>query len=54
MLERRSRKPDRSVILLVLIVLVIVASGTYAYLQPQGPSAVDFPSTFTNEFLPKK
>jgi len=30
------------------------AKGTYAYLQPQGPSAVDFPSTFTNEFLPKK
>src|SRR5271157_3506691 len=33
MLERRSRRPDRSVILLALIVLVIVASGVYAYLQ---------------------
>ena len=33
MLERRSRKPDRSVFLLILIVLVIVASAVYAYLQ---------------------
>ena len=33
MLERRSRKPDRSIILLVLIILVVVASGVYAYLQ---------------------
>ena len=33
MLERRSRKPDRSIILLVLIILVVVASGIYAYLQ---------------------
>ena len=33
MLERRSRKPDRSVILLALIVLVIAASAVYAYLQ---------------------
>jgi polyisoprenyl-teichoic acid--peptidoglycan teichoic acid transferase len=33
MLERRSRKPDRSVILLVLIILVVAASGVYAYLQ---------------------
>ncbi|HVP18662.1 MAG TPA: LCP family protein [Spirochaetia bacterium] len=33
MLERRSRKPDRSVILLLLILLVIGGSGVYAYLQ---------------------
>jgi hypothetical protein len=30
------------------------ARGTFAYLQPKGPAEVDFPSTFTNEFLPKK
>ncbi len=29
------------------------ARATFAYLQPQGPVAVDFPSTFTNDFLPK-
>jgi NitT/TauT family transport system substrate-binding protein len=29
------------------------ARATFAYLQPEGPSPVDFPSTFTNEFLPK-
>ena len=29
------------------------ARATFAYLQPQGPAQVDFPSTFTNEFLPK-
>jgi len=29
------------------------ARATFAYLQPQGPAKVDFPSTFTNEFLPK-
>jgi NitT/TauT family transport system substrate-binding protein len=29
------------------------ARATFSYLQPEGPSAVDFPSTFTNEFLPK-
>lgn len=29
------------------------ARGTFAYLQPKGPSEVDFPSTFTNDFLPK-
>jgi polyisoprenyl-teichoic acid--peptidoglycan teichoic acid transferase len=33
MLERRSRKPDRSVILLALIILVVAASAVYAYLQ---------------------
>jgi len=33
MLERRSRKPDRSLILLALIVLVVAASSVYAYLQ---------------------
>ncbi len=33
MLERRSRRPDRSLILLALIILVIAASGVYAYLQ---------------------
>ncbi len=33
MLERRSRKPDRSVILLALIILVVAASGIYAFLQ---------------------
>ncbi len=33
MLERRSRKPDRSIILLVLIILVVAASAVYAYLQ---------------------
>lgn len=33
MLERRSRKPDRSVILLALIILVVAASGVYAFLQ---------------------
>jgi NitT/TauT family transport system substrate-binding protein len=30
------------------------ARGTFAYLQPRGPAEVDFASTFTNEFLPKK
>ena len=29
------------------------ARATFAYLQPKGPSEVDFPSTFTNDFLPK-
>jgi NitT/TauT family transport system substrate-binding protein len=29
------------------------ARGTFAYLQPEGPVAIDFPSTFTNDFLPK-
>ena len=29
------------------------ARATFAYLQPQGTVAVDFPSTFTNDFLPK-
>ncbi len=29
------------------------ARATFAYLQPSGPKNVDFPSTFTNEFLPK-
>ena len=29
------------------------ARATFAYLQPEGPSAVDFPTTFTNDFLPK-
>jgi len=33
MLERRSRRPDRSVILLVLIIVVVVASAVYGYLQ---------------------
>ena len=30
------------------------ARGTFAYLQPKGVAEVDFPSTFTNEFLPKQ
>jgi NitT/TauT family transport system substrate-binding protein len=29
------------------------ARATFAYLQPKGTAEVDFPSTFTNEFLPK-
>jgi NitT/TauT family transport system substrate-binding protein len=29
------------------------ARATFAYLQPNGPKEVDFPSTFTNAFLPK-
>jgi NitT/TauT family transport system substrate-binding protein len=29
------------------------ARATFAYLQPAGPQQVDFPSTFTNDFLPK-
>ena len=29
------------------------ARATFAYLQPKGPQEVNFPSTFTNEFLPK-
>jgi NitT/TauT family transport system substrate-binding protein len=29
------------------------ARGTFDYLQPKGTQDVDFPSTFTNEFLPK-
>ena len=29
------------------------ARATFAYLQPSGPQAVNFPSTFTNAFLPK-
>ena len=33
MLDRRSRRPDRSVILLALIIVVVAASAVYAYLQ---------------------
>ncbi|MBV9555586.1 MAG: ABC transporter substrate-binding protein [Pseudolabrys sp.] len=29
------------------------ARATFAYLQPTGPQPVNFPSTFTNQFLPK-
>ena len=29
------------------------ARATHAYLQPAGPAPIDFPSTFTNDFLPK-
>jgi NitT/TauT family transport system substrate-binding protein len=29
------------------------ARATFAYLQPSGPQTVNFPTTFTNEFLPK-
>ncbi len=29
------------------------ARATFAYLQPEGPVAVDFAATFTNDFLPK-
>jgi len=29
------------------------ARATFAYLQPQGPVEVNFPATFTNDFLPK-
>jgi hypothetical protein len=29
------------------------ARATFDYLQPSGTAQVDFPSTFTNEFLPK-
>jgi NitT/TauT family transport system substrate-binding protein len=29
------------------------ARATFGYLQPTGPQQVNFPSTFTNEFLPK-
>src|SRR5215470_8685862 len=29
------------------------ARGTFDYLQPKGTQEVDFPSTFTNQFLPK-
>ena len=29
------------------------ARATFAYLRPEGTVPVDFPSTFTNEFLPK-
>ena len=29
------------------------ARATFAYLQPSGPQQVDFPATFTNQFLPK-
>jgi hypothetical protein len=30
------------------------ARGTFACLQSKGTAEVDFPSTFTNEFLPKQ
>ncbi len=33
MLDRRSRRADRSIILLVLIVVIIAATGLYAYVQ---------------------
>jgi len=33
MLDRRSRKADRSIILLILIVVIIAATGVYAYVQ---------------------
>lgn len=29
------------------------ARATFAYLQPEGSATVDFPATFSNEFLPK-
>src|SRR5262249_21528257 len=29
------------------------ARATFAYLQPSGPVEVNFPATFTNDFLPK-
>jgi hypothetical protein len=29
------------------------ARATFSYLQPSGAQAVNFPTTFTNEFLPK-
>jgi NitT/TauT family transport system substrate-binding protein len=29
------------------------AEATFAYLQPSGPQPVNFPTTFTNDFLPK-
>jgi hypothetical protein len=29
------------------------AHATFNYLQPTGPQPVNFPTTFTNEFLPK-
>jgi NitT/TauT family transport system substrate-binding protein len=29
------------------------ARATFAYLQPKGPQEVNFPTTYTNEFLPK-
>jgi hypothetical protein len=29
------------------------ARATFAYLQPTGTVPIDFPSTFTNKFLPK-
>jgi NitT/TauT family transport system substrate-binding protein len=28
------------------------ARAVFAYLQPEGPVAINYPSTFTNEFLP--
>lgn len=33
MLDRRSRKPDRSIVLLILIILVVAGSALYAWLQ---------------------
>jgi polyisoprenyl-teichoic acid--peptidoglycan teichoic acid transferase len=33
MLDRRSRRADRSIILLVLIIAIVAATGVYAYLQ---------------------
>ena len=33
MLDRRNRKADRSILLLVLIVAIVAATGVYAYLQ---------------------
>ena len=33
MLERRSRRTDRSIILLVLILVIIAGTGVYAVLQ---------------------
>lgn len=29
------------------------ARGTFAYLEPSGPNPVNFPATFTNDFVPK-
>jgi NitT/TauT family transport system substrate-binding protein len=29
------------------------ARATFAYLQPAGTVSIDFPATFTNQFLPK-
>ena len=53
MIEEFDQTVHHPVRLGVLTILGSVERATFAYLQPKGVAEVNFPSTFTNEFLPK-